>query len=52
MLEWLIKGKKGRYAPELHESRVNASPVVGYIFILYEDGVSVAHYCENYNGED
>jgi hypothetical protein len=37
------------YAPELHESWVDASPVVGYIFILYENGISVAHYRENYN---
>jgi hypothetical protein len=46
---WSIKGKTGSCAPELHEGWVDASPVVGYIFILEEDDVSVAHYRKNYN---
>jgi hypothetical protein len=41
-----------RYAPELHESWVDASPVMGYIFIFAEDDVSVAHDRKNYNRED
>jgi hypothetical protein len=51
-LQWLISGKGGRHAPQLHESWVDASPVVGYIFICAEDDVSMAHYRENYNRED
>jgi hypothetical protein len=48
----LMLGKIGRYAPELHESRVDASPVMGYVFVFAEDDVGVAHYRKNYNRED
>lgn len=52
VLGWLMQGKIGRHPPELHESWVDASPVMGYIFIFAEDDVSVAHYRKNYDRED
>lgn len=45
----MLGRERERYEPELHECWVDASSVVGYIFVCAENDVCAGHYGEDYN---